>query len=152
MVTAFRCRSLPKDDMEWFARKQPYCWPPKKVIEKCKYLGFLVVPVGHPNSIEKDKEWRISLSQQERLLVTLFSSVQLKCFGLMKVLKNELTNYKLKGEILTSYHCKTCMLYMVETTPKEFWIPSNLIKCITTCLEKLHAWAKEKYCPNYFIP
>ena len=151
-VIAFQCRCLPKDAMEWFTRKRPHGWPPEEVIEKCKILGFLVVPVGHPNSQEKDIEWRISLSQQERLLVTMFNSVQLKCFVLMKVLKNEVINSDLKAKVLTSYHCKTCLLYMVESTPKEFWVPANLLKCLTACLEKLYKWAKEKYCPNYFIP
>ena len=99
MVPAFQCRCLPKDAMQWFTRKRQFGWPPQEVIEQCKQLGFLVVPVGHPNSKEKYKEWRISLSQQERLLVTLFNSVQLKCFVLMKVLKNEVINNKLKRKI-----------------------------------------------------
>ena len=69
----------------------------------------------------------------------------------MKVLKNEVINNKLKRKILTSYHCKTCMLYMVETTPKEFWVSGNLLKCLTDCLKKLQKWVNVKQCPNYFI-
>ena len=138
--------------MEWFTRKRPYGWPPHEVIEKCQKLGFLVVPVGHPSSQEKDKEWRISLSLQERLLVTLLNSVQLKCFVLMKVLKNDVINNKLGKKILTSYHCKTCMLYMVESMPSSFWEPTDLLKCIPSCLEKLLELAEKKNCPNYFIP
>ena len=84
--------------------------------------------------------------------MVMFNSVQLKCFVLMKVLKNEVINKKLGKKVLTSYHCKTCMLYMIETTPRDFWIPTNLLKCITTCLDKLHEWTKENKCPNYFIP
>ena len=41
---------------------------------------------------------------------------------------------------------------MIETTPRDFWIPTNLLKCITECLDKLREWTKKKYCPNYFIP
>ena len=121
-------------------------------------MSFGVSPVNYsdsdsdPNSPEKDKEWRISLSLQERMLVTLFNSSQLKCFVVLKVLKNEVINQKLQGKILTSYHCKTCMLYMVETTPNDLWVPDNLLKCITACLKKLREWANDKYCPNYFIP
>ena len=82
----------------------------------------------------------------------MFNSVQLKCFVLMKILKDEVINKKVKEKILTSYHCKTCMLYMVETTPMDFWIPKNLLKCLQVCLLKLWQWAKRKRCPNYFIP
>ena len=152
MVPAFCCLCLPTRAMQWFTRKRLYDWPPQEVIEECRQLGFFVVPVGHPNSPEKDKEWRISLSLQERMLVTLFNSSQLKCFVVLKVLKNEVINQKLQGKILTSYHCKTCMLYMVETTPNDLWVPDNLLKCITACLKKLREWANDKYCPNYFIP
>ena len=152
LVYAFRCRRLPKEAMQWFKRKRPVDWPPQEIIEKCRSLGFFVVPVGHPNSLEKDKQWRISLSLQERMLVTMFNSIQLKCFVLMKVLKNEVINKKIGKEVLTSYYCKTCLLYMIETLPKNFWFPSNLLKCLTICLEKLCEWAKERHCPNYFIP
>ena len=152
LVYAFRGRYLPKEAIEWFTRKRLYGWPRKDIIEKCRNLGFFVVPVGHPKSKESDKEWRLSLTLQERMLITMFNSVQLKCFVVMKVLKNEVINQKVGKKILTSYHCKTCMLYMIETTQRDFWIPPNLLKCISACLEKLCQWTKKRYCPNYFIP
>ena len=99
-VLAFRCRCLPKEAMKWFTRDRPYGWPSQEVIEQCQNLGFFVVPVGHPKSKEKYKQWRISLSLQERMLVAMFNSVQLKCFVLMKVLKNEVINKKLGKKVL----------------------------------------------------
>ena len=60
-------------------------------------MGCLLVPVGHPNSDEKDLQWRSSFSKQERLLVHQFNSTQV--YILLKLVK--------KGDITT---CKTCIL------------------------------------------
>ena len=151
-VIAFRGRSFPKSAEKWLTRERLYNWPPTEIIEKCKTLGFLVVPVAHPHSKDNYTLWRLSLSHQERLLVTYFSSVQLKCFVLLKVLKKETINKTFKDKILTSYHCKTCMLYMIETTPGDFWVPEKLAICLSACLKMIYRWAQLKYCPNYFIP
>lgn len=82
-------------------------------------LGFLVVSASHPESDEKEFQCRISFPEQERLLVTQFNSVQLMCYILLKIIKNEVVKKKIKEDTLTTYHCKTCMLYMLETTPRE---------------------------------
>ena len=73
----------------------------------------------------------------------MFNSVQLKCFMVMKLLKNEVINNELKEDVLTSYHCKTCILCMIEATPSNFWIPANSL---------FMSGQKKKKCPNYFIP
>ena len=40
---------------------------------------------------------------------------------------------------------------MIEITPKEFWIPKNLVCCLLECLKLIYRLAKAAYCPNYFI-
>ena len=83
--------------------------------------------------------------------MSYFNSVQLKCYILLKIIKKELINPN-NPESLTSYHIKTCMLYMKEKTPAEFWRPENLLGCMLTALKVLSRWAKEGNCPDYFIP
>ena len=107
--------------------------------------------IGPPNSEEQHLMWRISYSHQERMFVTDFNSVQLKCYVLLKIIKKE----KIASHIpqsLTSYHLKTCMLFLKETTPVSFWRPDNLLGCVTVSLKVLLQWTEKGTCQNYFIP
>ena len=152
-VNAFRSNSWPDCAAEWLSRKRNYNWPSSDLIEQCQSMGFLVVPAGHPKSEERHLQWRISLSHQERLLVTHFKSVQLKCYILLKQIKKYILEPITKEEkSLTSYHCKTCMFYMIENTEPDFWKPDNLVVCVSTCLRMIQKWARNSMCPNYFIP
>ena len=151
-VFAFRHRDMPDCFRHWYTRKRRFHWPPKRLLKSCKSLGCLFVHVGHRRSDEFDLEWRMSFSLQERLLISNFNSVQLKCLVLLKMVKKDIIQKFTKCESITSYHCKTCMFYMVETTPTDMWRPNNLLNCLTMCLQLLMKWLREGNCPNYFIP
>ena len=151
IVFALQCSSWPACGTEWLHRNRPSKWPTNEMIDKCKRLGCIFVPVGHPDSHEQHLMWRISYSHQERMFVTDFNSVQLKCYVLLKIIKKE----KIASHIpqsLTSYHLKTCMLFLKETTPVSFWRPDNLLGCVTVSLKVLLQWTEKGTCPNYFIP
>ena len=147
-----KCTNWPGLASEWLHRQRNNGWPSAELIEECKCLGFLVVSASHPESDEKEFQCRISFPEQERLLVTQFNSVQLMCYILLKIIENEVVKKKIKEDTLTTYYCKTCMLYMLETTPRELWIPENLVSCLIMCLRQIHVWVKDDNCPNYFIP
>ena len=151
-VVALSCTDWPDCAQEWLSRKRIYGWPSKELIKKCNSLGFIVVSACHPASDEKQFQWRISFSHQERLLVTQFNSVQLKCYILLKIIKKELIKQYIKEDTLTSYHLKTCMLYILENTPSELWVPENLVSCLIMCLRQIHLWIRDEKIPNYFIP
>ena len=151
-VWAFRHKNVTACLKQWFQRQRWYNWPNKQLMELCMSMGCLLVNVGHRKSDEYDIEWRISFSLQERLLVTNFNSVQLKCFILLKLVQKEIIQKHVNSESFSSYHCKTCMLYMIENTPPEFWTLDNLLNCLVSCLKLLMAWIAEGNCPNYFIP
>lgn len=93
----------------------------------------------------------MSLTLQERFIVTQFNSTQLKCYIFLKIVNKEII-LKYAPESLSSYHIKTCMFYMVENTPEEFWRPANLLCAIEFCLGMMSLWAETGICPNYFIP
>ena len=152
IVVALACTDWPECAQEWLSRKRIYGWPSKELIKQCKSLGFIVVSACHPASDEKHFQWRISFSHQERLLVTQFNSVQLKCYILLKIIKKELIKQEIKEDTLTSYHLKTCMLYILENTPSELWVPENLVDCVIMCLRQIHLWIRDEKIPNYFIP
>ena len=151
-VDAHRCRKIPGCASEWFTRRRYYNWPTAEWIDKCKTLGCLFVYVGHPNSEEKHLQWRMSFSLQERFLVTQFNSVQLKCYILMKIIKKDIIHKAVGEKSITSYHCKTCLLYLIENTPAEFWREENLLVCLYSCLSKILRCVETMDCPNYFIP
>ena len=151
-VFAFRSNDLPEYTSEWLNRDRKSGWPDAAMLEACQTMGCLFVHKGHPHSDEQDLQWRISFSHQERMIVTSFNSVQLKCFILLKLFKKEIIPYFIKEESITSHHCKTCMLYLIENTPAEFWTPDNLLSCFISCLKLLAVWVEQGNCPNYFLP
>ena len=152
LVYALSCSDWPECAREWLSRQRIHGWPSKELIEQCNCLGFIVVSACHPASDEQQFQWRISFSHQERLLVTQFNSVQLKCYILLKIFKKELVKQYIKEDTLTSYHLKTCMLYILENTPSELWVPENLVGCLIMCLRQIHLWIRDEKIPNYFIP
>ena len=151
-VPAVRCRTWPDCASEWLTRQRHYNCPAEDLIDICKTLGCFLVQVGHPNSVENRQQWRISFSLQERLLVTRFNSIQLKCYILLKMIKKEIINHTLGTESVSSYHCKTCLLYLIENTPADFWTEDNLLACLHNCLKMILTWVASGVCPNYFIP
>ena len=151
-VYALSCSDWPECARKWLSRRRIYGWPSKELIKQCKSLGFIVVSACHPASDEKQFQWRISFSHQERLLVTQFNSVQLKCYILLKIIKKELIKQYIKEDTLTSYHLKTCILHIMENTPRELWVPENLVGCLIMCLRQIHLWIRDEKIPNYFIP
>ena len=152
IVIALSCAEWPDFAQKWLSRKRIYGWPSEELLAQCKSLGFIVMPASHPASDEKQFQWRISFTHQERLLVTQFNSVQLKCYILLKIINKELIKQYIKEETLTSHHLKTCMLYVLENTPSDLWVPENLVGCIIMCFRQIRVWIKEENIPNYFIP
>ena len=150
-VTALESSKWPDCASEWLVRQRYFQWPSNDMIKRCKELGCLFVPKGHPFSDEQHLQWRISLSLQERFLVTQFNSVQLKCYVLLKILKKERVDCHMK-DVLSSYHLKTCMFYMIENTPTDFWRPENLLNCCIGCLKTVLLCVEKGNLPNYFIP
>ena len=151
-VFALSCTDWPECAQEWLSRKRNHGWPSKELTKKCNSMGFILVSACHPASDERQFQWRISFSHPERLLVTQFNSVQLKCYILLKIIKKELIKQYIKEDTLTSYHLKTCMLYILENTPSELWVPENLVGCLIMCLRQIHLWIRDEKIPNYFIP
>ncbi|KAK3603277.1 hypothetical protein CHS0354_007609 [Potamilus streckersoni] len=71
---------------------------------------------------------------------------------MLKFIKNAFIHVDVKEHLLTSYHCKTCMFYMIQNTSASLWHPNNLMLCIDLCLRQLLSWVECNNCPNYFLP
>ena len=151
-LPGLRCRSWPACASGWLIRQRHHNWPSQEQIDQCKSLGCFFVSVSHPFSNEKHLQYRISFLLQERLLVTSFNAVQLKCYILLKMIQKEKIDKIVGKKSLTSYHFKTCMLYLIENTPAEFWRNENLLVCLHNCLKQMLVCVEKRDCPNYFIP
>ena len=151
-VPALHSKVLPDCVTDCLARKRNSDFFTASVVEYCKSYGCLFVPKRHCQSKDSHLLWRISPSHQERFLMFNFNSVQHKCYVLMKLIKKDIINPALGSEVLTSYHCKTAMLHLIDMTPSQFWRPDNLLSCLITALHCLLLWSMDSNCPNFFIP
>ena len=151
-VLAFQSKVLPDCVTDCLVRKRNSAFLTASVVEACKSYGCLFVRKEHCQSIDSRLLWRISPSHQERFLMFNFNSVQHKCYVLLKLIKKDIINPALGSEVLTSYHCKTAMLHLIDMTPSQFWRPDNLLFCLITALHCLLLWSMDRNCPNFFIP
>ncbi|KAL3855297.1 hypothetical protein ACJMK2_014513 [Sinanodonta woodiana] len=125
-VEALRVRFWPCQSSQWENRN----YPSQENIALIKQTGALLVPVGHPFSPESHLEWRISISYGEKILVWQFNSTQHKCYVLLKMIKKHFVQPSCGEKALTSYHCKTCVFYALQSTPSSLWQPENLLLCV----------------------
>ena len=151
-VSAFQSKVLPDCVTDSLMRKRNSHFLTPKVVEVCKSYGCLFVGKEHCQSKDSRLLWRISPSHQERFLMFNFNSVQHKCYVLLKLIKKDIINPALGSEVLTSYHCKTAMLHLIDMTPSQFWRPDNLLFCLNTALHCLLLWSMNSNCPNFLIP
>ena len=151
-VFALQSKVLPDCVTDCLMRKRNSDFQTPKVVEACKSYGCLFVCKQHCRSKDSRLLWRISPSRQERFLMFNFNSVQHKCYVLLMLIKKDIINPALGSEVLTSYHCKTAMLHLIDMTPSQFWRPDNLLSCLITALHCLLLWSMDSNCPNFFIP
>ena len=151
-VLALHSKVLPDYVTDCLARKRNSDFFTASIVEDCKSYGCLFVRKEHCQSKDSRLLWRISPSHQERFLMFNFNSVQHKCYVLLKLIKKDIINPALGSEVLTSYHCKTAMLHLIDMTPSQFWRPDNLLLCLNTALHCLLLWSMGSNCPNFFIP
>ena len=151
-VLALQSKVLPDCVTDCLARKRNSAFLTASVVEACKSYGCLFVRKEHCQSKDSRLLWRISPSHQERFLMFNFNSVQHKCYVLLKLIKKDIINPALGSEVLTSYHCKTAMLHLIDMAPSQFWRPDNLLFCLITALHCLLLWSMDSNCPNFLIP
>ena len=147
-IPALRCHRWPDIASEWITRQRHNGWPNSVLTHKCKALGCFFVQAGHPMNDEKHLQWRFSFSLQERLLATHFNAAQLKCYILMKLFGRDI----MKTQALSSYHWKTCLLYIIEGTPPNIWQEGRLLECFHLCLQMMLQSCNTGVLRNYFIP
>ena len=149
----FHFHCWPRQAEQWIYRHRPGQWPPEILIDNIVNYGCILVPIG-PKEIENSELlWRISFSMAEKQLSHSMNYTQILCYALLKLsLKNIIDrNDKVKG-LLCSYFMKTAVFWLSEEISIYTVQLQNLFHCYFLSLDKLIAWVKFCYCPNYFIP
>ncbi|KAL3856982.1 hypothetical protein ACJMK2_011686 [Sinanodonta woodiana] len=143
IVMALQAHCWPGQASQWLSSMvRRYNWPSRQMINAIQQSGVFLVPVGH----------KLSFSFGEKLLMMYMNSTQYKCYVMLKFIKTAFINVNFEKDVITSYHCKTCMFYLMENTPNSLWRPNHLLFCIDLCLRLLLSWVECQNCPNYFIP
>ena len=155
-VFTLACSTWPKVADEWIYRKRRYSWPHLEVIRLIVSNGCMFVPIGEYNSPHKSLEWRISFAESEKTLVRTFNHLQMKLYALMKLVKvHVFCKYKntlLNENIITSYHLKTIMFWLLEQTPTTLWVDRYIYVCLRLFLVILRNCLKANFLPHYFFP
>ena len=153
-VSSIHCSFWPKEASEWPVRPRKFEWPTSQDVSEIVNFGFHIVPVGHPLSVFKSMEWRISFSVAERTLVWSFNHVQMQCYAVMKIILKEFIQVKSspQNQVLCSYFIKTFLFWKYETAKLDFWRSDNLRECIKYLLVEFSKCIQEGVLRHYFIP
>ncbi|XP_063411167.1 uncharacterized protein LOC134694103 [Mytilus trossulus] len=154
-VHCLPCREWPSIAKRWLHRSRCFKWPSSDLITEAVHEGVLLVPIGSksPSSEENNSEWRFSFSLTEKLLVHSFNHSQLLCYALLKIfLKEIIDKVNIFNKLLCSYYMKTVLFWVLEEDNQLYWVPANLLRCFSLCLQRLHYFILCNYIPNYFIP
>ncbi|KAL9965457.1 hypothetical protein ACROYT_G029259 [Oculina patagonica] len=148
-VPAIECTGWPTDAYEWKVR-QPRNWPSADVVKKISSSGFMLVPKPSDLSGDIRREWRFSFSNPEAELLECLNEDQAKVYYLLRSLYARYLKEKLGG-VLTSYHLKTVMFWMLEEEKPSVWSEESTLDLFFRVLNKLLRLLKDGFCPHYFI-
>ncbi|KAK3083011.1 hypothetical protein FSP39_011625 [Pinctada imbricata] len=151
LARCLRCSFWPDVAKSWAMRTRPNGWPSLDVIQNILSDGCHVVPVGDPDSLFRDHEWRISFSIAERNLMHSLNHAQFLIYNLLRLCLKRVFNIMVP-EVLCSYFLKTTLFYTVENTSVQLWQVDDIETCFKSCLSVLFDYVNQGNCPNYFIP
>ena len=151
IVFALECKSWPYQAREWLTRHRDSKWPSEKQIKSIESSGCFVVPVAsHHNTRLQDYEWRLSFTAAElKLTGNLPENVKFGYAVVKAIIKYNLKRLQLTG--FTSYHLKTCLLWLVERIGLEKmqqWTAENIMHKLLKCLINFYS---NSCLPNYFV-
>jgi len=94
------------------------------------------------------RQWRLSFSRAEVVLLNSWMPVQQIVYHMLRVLTDSGNNSK----TLSNYHIKTLMMWACELKSSSFWTYDlRLIRTCTDLLRTLSVWLTDTLCPHYFI-
>ncbi|KAK3088860.1 hypothetical protein FSP39_024676 [Pinctada imbricata] len=150
-----RCPVWPKQAMSFVYRSRQQGWPSYDTLTQICRDGCLLVPINSKQQQYSDManlQWRISFSLAEKKLVYSMNHCQFLCYGLSKLLLNEvLKKASPNKDLLCSYFMKTAVFWEMSEDRSD-WLDSNFLSKFWKVFCRLIRWVSIGYCPNFFIP
>ncbi|KAL5005032.1 hypothetical protein ScPMuIL_018488 [Solemya velum] len=144
--------SWPLDTKEWIERCRPSDFPPRNFIHSAKEKPAHIVSVGHKASIYQAIEWRFSFASLELEIIQMWPTEAVQCYFVLKLVKDYInTRLNISPHVLSSYHMKTLMLWLVEETGIEYWQQHCLMECVKFSLRRLFTWVICSCIPHYVL-
>ncbi|XP_065646382.1 uncharacterized protein LOC101240377 isoform X5 [Hydra vulgaris] len=147
-VPCFYAPFWPEPASAWVTRKR--IWPDNKLVESIQHNGFHFVPKSLPEGEEK-LEWRLSFSAAESVLSLHRTEKQSYIYFLFKSVFYRFVKTYLLEKTLTSYLCKTVMMWVCEKQPLTWWEAISPEEGVLYLLKKLNKGIKQKKIKHYFI-
>merc|ERR1712045_374834 len=153
ITPAFKCSGVwPRSAAHWPMPTIP--WPHPNLVAEVKTEGFDLLSKeclslqGKQSAMEGDA-WVISFFEAENRL--LQGGCRRRCLSILKTLRDQ--HLDLPGNPVTSYICKTLLLYECEKHPREFdWDESCIGDRLNGIFLQLISCLQCKRCPHYFLP
>lgn len=136
IVPAIHLPLWPSALKEWKTRDR--MWPSKQLIQKIIKEGVMIVHKAPKNGCELT-DWRLSFSKAEIMLI---SNTEFPCRQHAHRIFKSFINHMMRPapKLVTSYHCKTVLLWACERIPPEHWTWDRLSFCVLgQCFECLEA-------------
>ncbi|KAK3086783.1 hypothetical protein FSP39_023335 [Pinctada imbricata] len=156
-VFGLQCAFWPKQAQSLIHRSRRRGWPSKELILDMCQDGCLIVPVDSKSLYRGgtgalDLEWRISFSLAEKKLMYSMNHCQFLCYGLLKILLNDVIK-KTRGneDLLSSYHMKTAVFWEIQEDGTN-WSEEYLLFKFWKSFRRIVHWVSIGYCPNFWIP
>ena len=142
--------SWPPCTSEFLTRPRPHGWPSQSLIDKIQLAGCHVVGVGHPQSDNKDTEWRWSFSAAEKELIHDMCDTMAGVMYLLKAVKNKHWTKEDPDKPTTfcSYYIKTACLWVCEETDQSNTVIMDLYRQV---IDWLLTCYRTHTLPHYFI-
>jgi len=153
VVSCIRCLVWPPQAAEWTTRRREHNWPDSATINCVVHNGCNVVHVAHPwcreNEVMNRRQWRLSFSRVETILLNTWSPTQQLVYHMLRVFASCIQSYHGLSAI-KRYHIKTLLLWMFEVYP-QLWNTNCVINMCTQMLHVLAKWLMSAELPMYFV-
>ena len=151
LVPGIQCEGFPLIANEWEKRVKGRPWPPAQLVTSVLSSGFHLVPkVSKKTGSDPSTSFSLGFGIAEKLLAQGLTQFQRECFRVFKMYFYE--KLKWDSEVLSTYHLKTVLFWVLEKSDPSIWHEKNRAYCCILLLDYLKISVLKETLPHYFIP
>ena len=149
-VIACQLDFWPPEAAGWLTRTRQ--WPSQDVVDQISQQPCFLVhkpPSTRPEDMDK---WSLSFTLAEQMLCLRRSEGMKLTYFCFKAIFYKCLHVTVDDTELSSYLCKTVMMWALEELPPGQWTEKNLLTNLLFLFSKLNGHIECKHLPHYFIP